>query len=84
VGDDSSEEAKEAGEVAVAMAAALGAGASLVRAYPVFLDASEAATVAEDAAVPLQTALRRHELSLEGRARELESELGHSLRIRVR
>jgi nucleotide-binding universal stress UspA family protein len=84
VGDDSSEEAKEAGEVAVAMAATLGAGVSLVRAYPVFLDISEAAKLAEDAGLPLQAALRRHELSLEGRARELESELGHSLRVRVR
>ncbi|MDQ5810734.1 MAG: universal stress protein [Actinomycetota bacterium] len=84
VGDDSSEEAKEAGEVAVAMAATLGAGVSLVRAYPVILDISEAAKLAEDVAVPLQTALRRHELSLEGRARALENELGHSLRIRVR
>ena len=37
VGDDPSEGAKEAGEVAVAMAAILGAGVSLVRAYPVFL-----------------------------------------------
>jgi nucleotide-binding universal stress UspA family protein len=84
VGDDPSEGAKEAGEVAVAMAAALGAGVSLERAYPVFLDISEAAKLAEDAALPLQAALRRHELSLEERARELESELGHSLRIRVR
>jgi nucleotide-binding universal stress UspA family protein len=84
VGDDSSEGAKEAGEVAVAMAATLGAGVSLARAYPVFLDISEAAKLAEDAALPLQAALRRHELSLERRARELESELGHSLRIRVR
>ena len=45
---------------------------------------SEAAELAEDAVVPLQAALRRHELSLEERARELESELGHSLRVRVR
>lgn len=84
VGDDSSEGARKAGEVAVAMAATLGAGVSLVRAYPVFLDISEAAKLAEDVAVPLQTALRRHELSLEGRARALESKLGHSVRIRVR
>jgi nucleotide-binding universal stress UspA family protein len=84
VGDDPSEGAKEAGEVAVAMAAILGAGVSLVRAYPLFLDISEAAKLAEDATLPLQAALRRHELSLEERARELESELGHSLRIRVR
>jgi nucleotide-binding universal stress UspA family protein len=84
VGDDSSEEAKEAGEVAVAMAATLGAGVSLVRAYPVFLDISEATKLAEDAGLPLQAALRRLELSLEGRARELESELGHSLRVRVK
>jgi len=84
VGDDSSEGAKEAGEVAVAMAATLGAGVSLARAYPVFLDISEAAKLAEDAALPLQAALRRHELSLEERAREVESELGHILRIRVR
>jgi nucleotide-binding universal stress UspA family protein len=84
VGDDSSEEAKEAGEVAVALAVTLGTGASLVRAYPVILDISEAAKLAEDAALPLQAALRRHELSLEGRARALESELGHSLRVRVR
>jgi nucleotide-binding universal stress UspA family protein len=39
---------------------------------------------AEDAALPLQAALRRHELFVEERARELESELGHILRIRVR
>jgi nucleotide-binding universal stress UspA family protein len=50
----------------------------------VFLDISEAAKLAEDVALPLQDALHRHELSLEGRARALESELGHSLRIRVR
>ena len=75
---------KEAGEVAVAMADTLGAGVSLVRAYPVVLDISEAAKLAEDAALPLQAALRRHELSLEERARELKSELGHILRIRVR
>jgi nucleotide-binding universal stress UspA family protein len=68
VGDDPSEEAKEAGEVAVAMAATLGAGVSLVRAYPLFLDISEAAKLAEDAALPLQDALRRHELSLKERA----------------
>ena len=84
VGDDPSEGAKEAGEVAVAMAATLRAGVSLVRAYPVILDISEAAKLAEDAALPLQAALRRHELSLEGRVRELDSELGHSLRVRVR
>ena len=66
VGDDPSEEAKEAGEVAVAMAATL--GVFLVRAYPLFLDISEAAKLAEDAALPLQGALRRHELSLEERA----------------
>jgi hypothetical protein len=68
VGDDSSEEAKEAGEVAGAMAATLGARVSLVRAYPVILDISEAAKLAEDAALPLQDALQRYELSLEGRA----------------
>jgi nucleotide-binding universal stress UspA family protein len=84
VGDDSSEEAKEAGEVAVAIAATLGAGVSLVRAHPVILDISQAANLAEDAALPVQAALRRHELSLEGRARALDSELGHSLRIRIR
>jgi nucleotide-binding universal stress UspA family protein len=84
VGDDSSEEAKEAGEVAVAMAATLGAGVSLVRAYPVILDISETAKLAENAALPLPAALRRHELSLEGGARVLENELGHSLRFRVR
>jgi nucleotide-binding universal stress UspA family protein len=84
VGDDSSEEAKEAGEVAVAMAATLGARVSLVRAYPVILDISEAEKLAEDAALPLPAALRRHELSLEGRARALENELGHSLQITVR
>jgi nucleotide-binding universal stress UspA family protein len=39
---------------------------------------------AEDAALPLHAALRRHELFVEERARELESELGHILRIRVR
>ena len=54
--------------MAVAMAAASGAGVSLERAYPVFLDISEAAKLAEDAALPLQAALRRHELSLEERA----------------
>ena len=70
--------------MAVAMAATLGAGVSLVRAYPVVLDISEAAKRAEDAALPLQAALRRHELFVEERARELESELGHSLQIRVR
>ena len=59
MGDDSSEEAKEAGEVAVAMAATLGAGVSLVRAYPVFMDISESAELAEDAALPLQAALLR-------------------------
>jgi nucleotide-binding universal stress UspA family protein len=84
VGDDSSEGAKEAGEVAVAIAATLGAGVFLVRAYPVFLDISEAEKLAEDVALPLQDALHRHELSLEERARVLESEFGHSLRIRVR
>ena len=70
--------------MAVAIAATLGAGVYLVRAYPVFPGISEAAELAEDAALPLQDALRRHELSLKERARELESELGHSLRIRVR
>jgi nucleotide-binding universal stress UspA family protein len=84
VGDDPSEGAKEAGEVAVAMAGTLEAGVYLVRAYPVVLDISEAAKLAEDAALPLQAALRRHELSLEERARELESDLWHSMRIRVR
>ena len=84
VGDDSSEVASEAGEVAVAMAGILGAGVSLVRAYPLLLDISEAARLAEDAALPLRAALRRHELYLEERARKLESELGHGLRIRVR
>src|SRR3712207_1613673 len=71
VGDDSSEGAKEAAEVAVAMAATLGAGVLLVRAYPVILDISEAAKLAANAALPLPAALRRHELSLEGRAREI-------------
>jgi nucleotide-binding universal stress UspA family protein len=50
----------------------------------VFLDISEAEKLAQDVALPLQDALHRHELSLEGRARVLESEFGHSLRIRVR
>jgi nucleotide-binding universal stress UspA family protein len=76
--------AEELGAGLVAMAATLGAGVSLVRAYPLILDFSEAAKLAEDAALPLQAALRRHELSLEERVRELESELGHSLRVRVR
>jgi nucleotide-binding universal stress UspA family protein len=84
VGDDSSEEAKKAGEVAVAIAATLGAGGFLLRAYPVFLDISESAKLAEDVAPPLHDTLNRHELSLAERARTLESELGHSLRIRVR
>lgn len=84
VGDDPSEEAREAGEVAVAMAATLGTKVLLVRAHPLFLDISEAAKLAEEPARPLQAALRRHELYLEERARELESGLGHSLQIRVR
>ena len=54
--------------MAVAMAATLGAGVSLVRAYPVVLDISEAAKLAEDAALPLQAALCRHELFVEERA----------------
>jgi nucleotide-binding universal stress UspA family protein len=84
VGYDSSEGAKEAGEVAVAIAATLEAGVFLLRAYPVILDLSESAKLAEEVAPPLQDALNRHELSLAGRAQTLESELGHSLRIRVR
>ena len=70
--------------MAVAIAATLEAGVFLLRAYPAILDLSESAKLAEEVAPPLQDALNRHELSLAGRAQTLESELGHSLRIRVR
>ncbi|MEW6636950.1 MAG: universal stress protein [Actinomycetota bacterium] len=84
VGDDSSEGARRAGELAARIAVLLGATLQLVRAYPVVLDASEAARLAEEVAVPLRVALGRHEAALLGRARMLERRLGYRPRTRVR
>ncbi|BBL80602.1 universal stress protein [Rubrobacter xylanophilus] len=83
VGDDSSEGARRAGELAARIAVLLGATLQLVRAYPVVLDISEAARLSESIAVPLRVAMSRHEAALLGRARALEGVLGYRPRIRV-
>jgi nucleotide-binding universal stress UspA family protein len=84
VGDDSSRGAKKAVEVAAGIAGLFGARMLLVRAHPVILGISDAAKVAEQEPVPLHTALCRHEISLERRARAVEAVLGHRPKIRVR
>jgi nucleotide-binding universal stress UspA family protein len=84
VGDDSSRGAKKAVELAAGIAGVFGARMLLVRAHPVLMDISEAAKIAEQEPVPLQTALCRHEISLERRARAVEAVLGHRPKIRVR
>ncbi|ABG06048.1 UspA [Rubrobacter xylanophilus DSM 9941] len=84
VGDDTSEEARRAGELAADIAPLLGATLQLVRAFPVIVGVSGAARLAEDAAAPLRVALGRHEVSLLARARALEGRLGYRPRVSVR
>jgi len=76
VGDDSSEEARGAAELAVEVARLFGAGLVLVRAYPVFLPPYEAVKAREEAALPLKESLRRHEARLQARATRLQQRLG--------
>jgi nucleotide-binding universal stress UspA family protein len=84
VGDDSSGRSKKAGELAAIIANLVGATMLLVRAFPVVLDASDAARVAEDVAVPPGVAMGRHEASLLVRAMTLERRFGRRPRTRVR
>lgn len=84
VGHDSSAGAKKTGELAASIAKLFGASVLLVRALPVFVDASEAARFATEAALPLRASPVRHDLSLLGHARALEDALDHRPRIGVR
>ncbi|MBA2694105.1 MAG: universal stress protein [Rubrobacter sp.] len=84
VGDDSSEGAKRAGELASGIASVLKIRTLLLRAHHVFVDASEAERFTETTAVPLEVSLSRHEMALDQRAAALEKRFGHRPRIRVR
>ncbi len=81
VGDDSSEEAKRAGELAAGLGQLFGAGALLVRAYSLPRARSASARVA---AIRMDDAgLQRDKEALEERAGELESILGRSPHARM-
>jgi nucleotide-binding universal stress UspA family protein len=84
VGDDSTEEARRAGELAAGVARFFGARVVLARAYPVILTISEASRVSEAAAPTAAEALRRHAANLERRARGLEADLGYRPLVRLR
>lgn len=84
VGDDSSAGARSAGELAGGIASVLGARTLLLRAHHVFVDAPEASRFRETTAEPPEVSLRRHELSLDQRARALEKRFGRRPRISVR
>lgn len=81
IGDDSSEEAKRAGELAACLGQLVGASAVLVRAYSLPRARSASARVA---AIRMEDAgLQRDKEALEERARELENGLGRRPQVRV-
>lgn len=75
IGDDFSEEAKEAGELAASIARLFEADTLLVRVYPHLLEGSSDSEVEES--------VRRSEKELEERARRLEGILGHKPRVKL-
>ncbi|WP_166396139.1 universal stress protein [Rubrobacter marinus] len=81
LGDDGSEEAKEAGELAVAIGKLYGARGLLVRAYPE-LPEQDAEGRGFDAR-RVDDALRREERALEERAAELEGSVGVRPKVRI-
>lgn len=83
VGEDSSSNAKKAGDLAAAVARVFGAQMLLVRAYPTFPEISEEVAFLEEART-LDAAMVRHELALMDRASQLEEEHGERPRVRVR
>lgn len=80
VGDDSSEEARRAGEIATEIGKLFGANVLIVRAYPEFLRKilEEGGSGAE-----ISTSFRRAERDLEKRAEELDEQLGYRPQTRV-
>ena len=81
IGDDDSQAAKKAGELALGIASLFGAGTILVRAYPEFPEADPVARAVDPRAV--DDALRRAERDLHERAEELGRPFGRSPRIGV-
>ena len=75
IGDDFSEEAKEAGELAASIARLFEADTLLVRVYPHLLEGSSDPEVEES--------VRRSEKELEERASRLEGILGHKPRVEM-
>ncbi len=82
VGDDSSEDAREAGELAASIGRLFGAEVILVRFYPRRLESAERAKEPEHR--ELGEALRRIEADLEDRAKGLEATLGSRPRVAIR
>jgi len=75
IGDDFSEEAKEAGELAASIARLFEADTLLVRAYPHILD--------ESSDPEAEKSVWQSEKELEGRASRLEGILGHKPRVEM-
>jgi nucleotide-binding universal stress UspA family protein len=80
IGDDSSKEARRAGELAAGLGQLFGASALLVRAYSLPRASSVSARVA--AIQMADEGLQKGKEALEEQARELESVLGRELRVR--
>lgn len=83
IGDDSSPEARRAGELAAGIGEAFEAQVLLVRAHPVIMRVSEAAKLSRTVVTMPDNPLRNYELDLQWRAREMKKELGRRPRIRV-
>jgi nucleotide-binding universal stress UspA family protein len=81
IGDDGSEAAKRAGELAASIGEVFGASCALVRAYPELPDADRAGRALDPRAV--DDALRRAERELHERAEELGSLAGRRPRIGI-
>ena len=81
LGDDGSEEARKAGELAAAIGRRYGAKGTLLRAYPELPEQDAEGRVVDARAVDDE--LRREERSLEARAAELEGSVGLRLKIRI-
>ncbi|HSK84906.1 MAG TPA: universal stress protein [Rubrobacter sp.] len=82
VGEDSSDDAQRAGELAASIGTIFGANVVLVRAYVEFPEISEEVRVSEGI-LTLEDALRYQERELEERASALEREVGVPPQVRL-